>query len=124
MAVWRLSLFRSFGFAFEGLGYLLRTQRNARIELACGIVACALGAWLRISPEDWAILLLTIAMVLMAEALNTAIEAAVDLSTPQRNPLAKICKDMAAGMVLIAALASVAVGALLFAPKLLHRLVQ
>jgi diacylglycerol kinase len=118
-----MSLLRSFGFAFEGLGYLLRTQRNARIELAAGITACALGAWLRINLEDWAILALTIALVLMAEALNTAIEAAVDLSTPQRHPLAKICKDVAAGMVLIAALASLAVGALLFAPKVLHRLV-
>lgn len=118
------TLLRSFAFAFAGLHYLLRSQRNARIELALAAVACALGAWLRISREDWAILIITIALVLILEGLNTAIETAVDLAMPNRHPLAKISKDLAAGMVLIAALASLAVGLLILAPPLWNKLVK
>jgi diacylglycerol kinase len=120
----RHGIVHSFGFAFAGLWYLFRTQRNARIELAAGAFACGLGAWLRIGWVDWAVLAIAIAMVLILEGINTAIEAAVDLSTPQRHPLAKVCKDMAAGMVLIAALASITVGALILGVPLWHRLVK
>ena len=123
MAIEPVKILRSFGYAFSGLWYLVRTQRNARIEIAVGVAACALAAWLRIDREDWAILAITIAIVLMAEGLNTAIEVAVDLSTPQLHPRAKICKDVAAGMVLIAAIGSVVVGILIFGPPLWHRLV-
>jgi diacylglycerol kinase len=115
---------RSFGFAWSGLWYLVRTQRNARIEMIAGAVACGLGAWLGIGRIDWAILAITIAMVLIVEGINTAIEAAVDLSTPERHPLAKVCKDVAAGMVLLAALASVVVGALVLGVPLWNRLVK
>jgi diacylglycerol kinase (ATP) len=118
----RHGILRSFGFAFAGLAYLFRTQRNARIELCIGAFACALAAWEKISRGEWAVLLLTIALVLILEGVNTAIEAAVDLSTPQRHPLAKVCKDLAAGMVLIAALVSIAVGMLILGPGLWHRL--
>src|SRR4051812_22288061 len=67
---------RSFRFAFEGLFYLFRTQRNARIHLIIAVVACVLSAWLRISRVEWAIIVLMIAIVLILEGLNTAIEAA------------------------------------------------
>jgi diacylglycerol kinase (ATP) len=117
-------IIRSFGLAWSGLWYLLRTQRNARIELAVGAAACGLGAWLGIGRVDWAILTITVAMVLIVEGINTAIEAAVDLSTPERHPLAKVCKDVAAGMVLLAALASVAVGVLVLGVPLWNRLVK
>ena len=113
---------RSFYFAFVGLGYLIRTQRNARIELFIGAVACALGAWLRISRVEWAVLAFTIALVLILEGLNTAVEAAIDLASPKFHPLAKAAKDLAAGMVLIAAIASIAVGLLILGPPLWHRL--
>jgi len=117
-------LVRSFVFAFEGLWYLVRTQRNARIEIIIGAAACALGLWLKISRVEWAILAITIAMVLILEGINTAIEAAVDLSMPRPHPLAKACKDLVAGMVLVAAIAAIAVGLLIFASPLWHRLVR
>jgi diacylglycerol kinase len=83
-----------------------------------------LGCWLRIGKTDWAILSLTIALVLILEGINTAIEAAVDLAMPERHPLAKVCKDVAAGMVLIAALASLAVGGVILGVPLWNRLVK
>ena len=113
-------MLRSFGFAFSGLGHLLRTQRNARIELAIGVVAVAMGLVLSLSATEWAVLVVTICLVLILEGLNTSLELAVDLASPQLQPKAKAAKDLAAGMVLIAALGSVLVGALLFGPKLLR----
>jgi diacylglycerol kinase len=118
----RHGLIGSFGFAFAGIGYLFRTQRNARIHAAVAIIVCALAAWLRVTRVEWAILILAIACVLILEGLNTALEAAVDLASPQIHPLAKIAKDITAGMVLIAAIASAIVGLLILGPPLLHRL--
>jgi diacylglycerol kinase len=111
-------IMRSFYFAFAGLSYLFRTQRNARIHAMLGIVACGLGAWLHISRVEWAVMVFTIALVLILEGLNTAVEAAIDLASPQVHPLAKAAKDLAAGMVLIAAMASIAVGLLILGPPL------
>ena len=112
---------RSFYFAFAGLGYLFRTQRNARIHAGIAVFAGGLGAWLRISRVEWAVVVFTVALVLILEGLNTAVEAAIDLASPQIHPLAKAAKDLAAGMVLIAAMASVAVGVLIFGPPLWHK---
>ena len=109
----RHGLLTSFRFALVGLAYLFRTQRNARIHLILGAAACALAGWLGISLIAWAILIMTIAGVLILEGLNTAIEAVVDLASPEIHPLAKIAKDISAGMVLIAAIGSVAVGILI-----------
>src|SRR5687767_8563804 len=122
VSVW--PLLRSFRFAFAGLGYLLRTQRNARIHVILGAIACALAAWLRVSRVEWAVLVFTIALVLILEGLNTAVEAAIDLASPEIHPLAKAAKDLAAGMVLVAAIASVAVGLLILAPPLWARIVH
>ena len=117
-------LVRSFGFAFAGLGFLLRTQRNARIHLVVGAIACALAAWLRVSRVEWAVLVFTIALVVILEGLNTAVEAAIDLASPEIHPLAKAAKDLAAGMVLVAAIASVAVGLLILGPPLWARILN
>jgi len=117
-----IKLSRSFYFASAGLAYLFRTQRNARIHAVVGLCACAVAAWLRIEPVAWAVLVFTIALVLILEGLNTAIEAAIDLAMPKVHPLAKAAKDLAAGMVLIAAVASVVVGLLLLGPPLWRRL--
>jgi diacylglycerol kinase len=113
---------RSFYFAFHGLAYLFGTQRNARIEAGIGVITCALAAWLHITRAEWAVLLFTIALVLILEGLNTAIEAAVDLASPDLHPKAKAAKDLAAGMVLVAALASIGVGLLILGPPLWHRM--
>ena len=122
-AALHVKIIRSFYFAFAGLAYLFRTQRNARIHLIVGTVACALAAWLGISRVEWAVLVFTIALVLIMEGLNTAIEAAIDLASPNIHPLAKAAKDLAAGMVLIGAMASVAVGLLILGPPLWRKLV-
>jgi diacylglycerol kinase (ATP) len=109
---------RSFYFAFQGIGYLFRTQRNARIELAIGTIACGFAFWLKISRAEWGVLILTIACVLILEGLNTALEAVVDLASPDLHPLAKTAKDVSAGMVLIAAIASIGVGIAILGPPL------
>ena len=109
----------SFRYAIAGLRYLLWTQRNAKIHTAIGFVAIALGFVLGIDRYEWLILTLTIAIVLAAEGVNTAIEAAVDLASPLYHPLAKVAKDVGAGTVLLTAIAAVIVGMLLFLPHLL-----
>jgi rRNA maturation RNase YbeY len=115
---WRSDLPTSFRNAFVGLGYVLRTQRNARYQLVIGLLAVALAALLRISVVEWAILALTIGFVLVAEMFNTVAEAAVDAVTLEYHPLAKATKDIAAGAVVFAAVISVIVGLLLFGPRL------
>jgi diacylglycerol kinase len=119
----RIRFFRSFGFALAGAGYLLRTQRNARVHAAVGMAVVAMAAWLGVSRLEWAVLILTIAAVLVLEGLNTAIEAAVDLASPRVHPLAKVAKDVAAGMVLIAAIAAAGVGLLILGPPLWARVI-
>jgi undecaprenol kinase/diacylglycerol kinase (ATP) len=116
-----VSLIRSFGFAFEGVSYLLRTQRNARIELAVGIVVLVVAVWVGVTPVEWAVLAITITIVLALEALNTALELVVTLGSPERHPLAKAAKDVSAAMVLIAAVGSVLVGIAIFRPYFVLR---
>lgn len=108
----------SLGHALDGFAHLVVTQRNFRIHLALAMLAVLLAAGLRFSPQEWAVLVLTIALVLILEGLNTGIEIAVTLASPERRPEAKAAKDVAAGMVLIAAIAAVLVGLSLFAPHL------
>jgi len=112
-----VSVLRSFGFALEGVSYLIRTQRSAQIEIAIGAVVIAVAAWLHITTLEWAVLVLAMALVLALEALNTAIELAVTLASPERHPLAKAAKDVSAAMVLIAAVGSVVVGAFVLGPR-------
>ncbi|MEK6589030.1 MAG: diacylglycerol kinase family protein [Chloroflexota bacterium] len=118
----RGSLVKTFRDAFTGLGYVVRTQRNARIHLAITLLVFVIAAWLRITAQDWAILVLTAALVWTSELINTALEAVVDLASPQEQPLARAAKDLAAGAVLIAALAAIVVGVLLLGPALLRKL--
>jgi diacylglycerol kinase len=120
----RGGIFRAFGFAFAGLGYFLRTPRNARVELVIGAGACGVGWWVGIGRVEWAILAITIAIVLIVEGLNTAIEAAIDLAMPEVHPLAKTAKDVAAGMVLVASIMAIVVGLLILGPGVWNRLVK
>ena len=113
---------RSFGHAFRGLAILLRTQHNARIHALATILVVAVGALLRISPAEWALIALAIVCVWVAEALNTSIEFLVDLASPERHPLAAKAKDVAAGAVLIAAIGSVIVAVLVFGSPVLRLL--
>jgi len=113
------TLLLSFRYAFAGIRYLLWTQRNAKIHTAIGLAAVTLGFVLRIERGEWLALILTIALVLAAEGVNTAIEAVVDLASPAYHPLAKIAKDVAAGTVLLVAIGAVVVGLIVFLPHLL-----
>ncbi|HEY7428266.1 MAG TPA: diacylglycerol kinase family protein [Gemmataceae bacterium] len=112
----------SFRHAFAGWWYVLRSQRNAWIHAVTSVAVFAVGFWLGLGRTDGAILLLTVALVWVAEFVNTAVEAVVDLLSPDLHPLAKVAKDVAAAAVLIAALAAVGVGLLLLGPPLWARL--
>ncbi len=97
---------------------MLRTQRNAWIHAAFSTAVFILGLWLGLSRIEWAIILLTIAGVWMAEFINTALEAVVDLASPDLHPLAKVGKDVAAAAVLVGAATAVLVGLLILGPPL------
>lgn len=108
--------------AFTGLWYVIKTQKNAWIHAVATITVLGISIWLGVPPRDMAVLFLTIATVWTAEFLNTALEAVVDLASPQKHPLAKVGKDVGAAAVLIAALASVFIGLLILGPLLWQRL--
>ncbi|MEB3104880.1 MAG: diacylglycerol kinase family protein [Cyanobacteriota bacterium] len=113
----------SFRYAAQGLAYGFRSQRNFRIHVITGSLVFALGLWLGLPTEQLAVLVLTVAAVLVLELINTATEAVVDLAIGRQfHPLARIAKDCAAAAVLVAALASLLIAVLLLAPPLLARL--
>lgn len=109
----------SFRFAFQGWKVVLQTQPNARIHLVVSLIAILLGFLLKISLAEWAIIVLTIAFVWVAELINTSIEAVVDMVSPQPHPKAKIAKDIGAGAVLFSAIISVIIGLLIFGSHIL-----
>ncbi len=114
---------RAFRYAFAGWWFVIRTQRNAWIHTLVSIVVIVLSLWLHITRRDWAIILLAIALVWIAEFLNTALEAVVDLaSNHEHHELARVGKDVGAAAVLIAALASVLIGLLVLGPPLWVRI--
>jgi diacylglycerol kinase len=100
---------------------MLRTQRNAWIHAVISTVVFVLGLWLGLGRMEWAIILLTVAVVWMAEFVNTALEAVVDLASPDLHPLAKVGKDVAAAAVLVGAVTAVLVGLLILGPPLWAR---
>jgi len=116
------SRIHSLGHALRGWWYVMRTQRNAWIHAGIAIAVFIVAFWLQVGARDWAVIALTVAMVFAAEFLNTAIEAVVDLASPQMHPLAKIAKDVGAGAVLLSALAAVVIGVLLLGPPLWTKL--
>ncbi len=100
---------------------MLRTQRNARIHVVAGVLVTIVGLWLRLDVLSWSILALTIGAVLVGEAINTAVEALVDLLSPQFHARAKVAKDVAAGAVLLLGITAVVVGLLILGPPLYTR---
>jgi len=119
-AIPRTGFLRSFSFAGQGVWHVVRTQRNMRVHLAAAAAVIILALILRVGAVDWACLLGVIGLVLTAEALNTVVEAIVDLCTDEFHPLAKVAKDVAAGAVLISSVAAVGVGIAVFLPRLLR----
>jgi len=112
----------SFRYALAGLGYLFRSQPNARIHLTITAMVVGVGLWLGLPARDWAVIAVTAGLVFAAEAFNTALESAVDLVTSERHPQARAAKDVGAAAVTLAALAAVVVGVLLLGPPLWARL--
>lgn len=108
----------SLAVAFSGIGFALRTQGHMKFHAIAALFICALGLGVSLEPLKWAIILLTIAVVLSAEMVNTAIEQAVNLASPDIHPIAKIAKDVAAGAVLIAAIIAAVIGLLIIGPPL------
>lgn len=111
---------RSLRVAFAGWRIGFRDQRNFRIHLAAATFATGAGFFFGISRQEWGLLVLTMALVLVAELANSAIEYLVDLVSPTYDVRAGKIKDVAAGFVLMAAVAAVVVGAIIFGPRLLH----
>lgn len=112
----------AFRYAFAGWWYVIRTQRNAWIHAVISLIVVGLCIWLRLSRRDWALIVIAIAMVWTAEFLNTALEAVVDLASPQKHELARVGKDVGAAAVLIAAGSAVLIGLLILGPPLWERL--
>jgi len=113
---------KSFQYAFEGWSYVLRTQHNAWIHAVISLGVLALGLWLGLPLRDWAVLILAMMLVWMAEFMNTALEVLVDMITSEFHPLAKIAKDVAAATVLVGAIGAIFIGLIILGPPLLQRL--
>jgi diacylglycerol kinase (ATP) len=108
------SILESFNFAIEGIIHVLRTQRNMRIHFAVAIGVLIAALAFDVSRLELIALLIAIAFVLIAEMINTAVEAAVDVASTSFDPMAKLAKDIGAGAVLIASINAIAVGYLVF----------
>lgn len=112
-------LYKSFGYAFEGIFAGIRGERNMKIHCFAAVCVVVAGVLFHISVTEWCICLVLFGLILSLELVNTAIEAVVDLVTEDKKPLAKLAKDMAAGAVLIAAVMAAMAGLLIFVPKLI-----
>lgn len=113
-------LIKSFKYAGEGVQHILRTQRNIRVHLALGLAALGAAVWLKVNVAEMAVLSLTVAFVIAAEMFNTAVEEIVNIIKPEAHPLAALIKNVAAAAVLAAAIGSIAVGALIFIPRIMR----
>jgi len=113
---------KSLGYAIAGWIYMLRRQKNTRIQAVASIGVMAFALWLEISLISWAILILTITIVWMAEFMNAAVEAAINLTTSEIHPMAKVGKDVASAAVLLGVVAAVLIGLLLLGPPLVDKL--
>lgn len=111
-------IFDSFNYAFEGIIYTLRTQRNMRIHFIIAVLVLFFSIFFDLSKVETIVILITISLVIVAEMINTSIEATIDLITDKYHELAKIAKNVAAGAVLISAVNSIIVGYIIFYDKL------
>lgn len=110
----RFTLLNSFKCAFKGISFVLRHERNMRIHTVFALYAAFFSAFYDFSKTEAAVLVITCALVMIFEILNTSIEVIVDKVSPKYSPLAKVAKDAAAGAVLLSAIMAVIVGIVLF----------
>ena len=111
---------KSFGYAFKGIAKLIQKEHNAWIHCTAIIIVTLGGIYFNITPIEWCIVILCFGIVLAAEGFNTAIERLVDLVSPDYHPIAGDVKDIAAGAVLICAIAAAIIGITIFGPYFLN----
>jgi len=109
---------KSFGFAFNGIGHLLKHENNIRYQVLVGIVTVIVAFYLKVDQQEWLIVITMIGLVLMAEAFNTAIERLCDFVHPAQHPVIGKVKDLAAGAVLIISITAAVVGVIVFGSKI------
>ncbi len=111
--------FKSFGYAVDGLVYAFKYEQNMLVHILATITVVILGLVLEISPVEWLICFLIIGLVIATELINTSIEAVVDLTCPETNPLAKVAKDTAAAAVMVFAIVAILLAVFIFLPKII-----
>lgn len=114
---WLVGFLRSFAFAFQGIFWLFRDERNAQVQLLAAIIVVFAGNWVGLMREEWLWIILAMALVFVAEAVNSSIECLADALHPDFHPLIGRAKDLAAGASLIAAIAAGFIGGMIFWPK-------
>ena len=112
----------SFQYALAGWLHMLRYQKNTRIQAVASVIVFGVSIWLQIPARDLAVIVLMVAMVWMAEFINAAIEAAINLASAEFHPMARVGKDVAAAAVLLGVVTSIIVGLLILGPPLLDQL--
>ena len=113
------SRFKSFRFAIKGLSSLLKNEHNSRIHLIAAIISIGMGIMLKLNCSEWALLIIVIAIVFIAELINTSLETLADLIDPEWNKMIKMAEDYSAAAVLISAIVALIVGCLIMIPKLI-----
>lgn len=112
---------QSLQYALAGWIYMLRRQKNTRIMSIASLLIFVIAFWLGISRIEWAILILTITIVWLAEFINAGIEAAIDIAAPEIHPMAQVGKDVASAAVLLGVVSAIMVGLLILAPPFLEK---
>ena len=113
-------LINSFKYAIEGIISSFKTERNMKIHVFAMIVVIALGFFFKLDKVEWCFVIIAIASVISAELFNTAIETVVDMVSPEKNPKAKLAKDIAAGAVLVVAICAAIIGFIVFGPRVIN----
>lgn len=111
--------FKSFSYAFQGIKTVIKTEQNFLIDIIIGIIVIISGYFLKLSAIEFAIVLLTIALVITLELINTAIEYTIDMAMPEIHPLAKAAKDISGAAVLFSAIISIIIGLIIYLPKII-----
>lgn len=109
---------KSVGYAFKGARLLLKTEASIKIQFAIGVIMTIAGFYFKLSPIEWVIQILTIALIMAIEGINTAIEEIADFVHPEHHKKIGLIKDLAAGAVFIVAIAAVVVGCIIYFPKI------
>lgn len=113
------NILSSFKYAFEGIISSFKSERNMKIHFCFMILVCIMGIFFKISATEWVACILCFMSVIGAELFNTAIEETVDIATQEKQPKAKLAKDVSAGAVLFFTLGSIIIGSLVFLPKII-----